>query len=343
MKLLLICGGQSTEHSVSRMSCTNIRKKVREDYEVKVAGISQEGQWYILDDACRDYTLSSWLSNSTPVKDLMAFLKSFDCIFPVLHGMYGEDGTIQGLFEMAKVPYVGCRVLDSAAAMDKIVTKKLFAAAGIPQTPSLYVKKRYDRTFVVVRDDTTEDQNVETIIANELGFPCFVKASRSGSSVGCYKVTHPKDLMSYLMQAARYDRKIVVEKAIDCVELECAVLGNDDVIASRVGQIMPHGEFYTFESKYEDEQSATCIPAKVSEDVQQYIHKTAVKAFKAIGGHGLARCDFFLDQQTGNVYLNEVNTMPGFTNISMYPQLMEDLGVSQTELIDRLIALAKER
>lgn len=342
MKLLLICGGQSTEHRVSRVSCTNIRSKVSEKHDVTTVGITNDGNWYALSDEERDYSKDNWLENSTEVVDTIRFLKSFDCIFPVLHGMYGEDGTIQGLFEMAKVPYVGCRVLDSAAAMDKIFGKKLFAAAGIPQVHSLYVKMRADGKLVVVRDNTDDDYNVVDIIKNELGLPCFIKASRSGSSVGCYKVSKEEDILPKLMEASQYDKKIVVEEAIDAIELECAVLGNDDVIASRVGQILPHGEFYTYESKYKDAESATCIPARVDQSVQDYIRENAVRAFKAVDGHGLARCDFFLDKKTGKVYLNEINTLPGFTNISMYPQLMEDIGIDTTELIERLIAFAME-
>lgn len=344
MKLLLICGGMSTEHTISRMSCTNIYKQVnKERYDVSVLGITKEGDWYILDEGITDFSSDHWLDHATPVTETFAFLKSFDCVFPVLHGMYGEDGTIQGLLEMANVPYVGCRVFDSAAAMDKVMAKKLFNAAGIKQTPSLYVKKRYDEKFVVVNEDTTEDENVEAVILKTIGLPCFIKASRSGSSVGCYKVSEEKEIMPRLIEAGQYDSKILVEKAINCIELECAVLGNDDITVSRVGQILPHGEFYTFESKYEDEQSATCIPARVDQSVQDEIRINAKKAFKAVDGHGLARCDFFLDQDSHEVYLNEINTLPGFTNISMYPQLMKDLGIDTPELIDRLVALAFER
>ncbi len=344
MKLLLICGGQSTEHSISRMSCTNILKNVdKEKYEVSVLGIDQEGQWYSLDKTLTDFSTEAWLEKATPVSDAFAFLKSFDCVFPVLHGMYGEDGTIQGLLELCKVPYVGCRVLDSACAMDKIFGKKLFEKAGIKQVKSLYAKKRYDGRFVIVNDDMSVEDQVAETIEERIGFPCFLKASNSGSSVGCYKVSDAKELMDRLEEAGQYDRKVVVEEAIDCVELECAVLGNDDVVASRVGQIMPHGEFYTFESKYEDAQSATCIPAKVDQSIQDYIRVNAIKAFKAVDGHGLARCDFFLDKKTGEVYLNEINTLPGFTNISMYPELMKDFGMDTPKLIDTLIHLAQER
>jgi D-alanine-D-alanine ligase len=344
MKLLLVCGGQSTEHSVSRMSCTNIRKKIDDTrYEVTVLGIDQEGTWYHLDDEVKDYASDNWLNNAKEVKEIFDFLRSFDVIFPVLHGMYGEDGTIQGLFEMAGVPYVGCRVNDSANAMDKVITKKLIDAAGIKQVPSLYVKKRFDDEFVIVNDDTTEEKDIVKKVMDTFGVPCFIKASRSGSSVGCYKVNKEEDILPKLKEAGQYDRKILIEKSINATELECAVLGNDDIISSRVGQILPHGEFYTFESKYEDEESATCIPARVDQSIQDTIRKEAVRAFKAIDGHGLARCDFFLDKDTGDLYLNELNTLPGFTNISMYPQLMEDFGISQEELINRLIELALER
>lgn len=344
MRLLLICGGMSTEHSVSRMSCTNIYKQVDQSkYDVSVVGITKEGEWFELSTQTKDFSDQAWLVGALKIEKIFSFLKAFDVVFPVLHGMYGEDGTIQGLLEMAQVPYVGCRVIDSAAAMDKVMAKKLFNAAGIKQTPSLYVKKRHDGKLCVIFDDTTATENVEETVLKEIGLPCFVKASRSGSSVGCYKVSEQADLLPKLEEASQYDSKILVEKAISATELECAVLGNDDVVASRVGQILPHGEFYTYESKYEDKQSATCIPARVDEKVQDYIRETAVKAFKAVDGHGLARCDFFLDQESGDVYLNEINTMPGFTDISMYPQLMADAGINTPELIDRLIQLALER
>ncbi|MBO6046150.1 MAG: D-alanine--D-alanine ligase [Erysipelotrichaceae bacterium] len=342
MKVLLVCGGQSTEHLVSRMSCTNIAKSLDQSHVFSVLGITKEGVWYELSKDITRFEADNWLEGAQVINNEFTFLKSFDVVFPVLHGRFGEDGTIQGLFEMAGVPYAGCHVLDSAAAMDKIYAKKLWQMAGIKQVKSLYVKKRFDGEFVVVRDNTDEDRDVAGIIAREIGLPCFIKASRSGSSVGCYKVNDEKDIMPMVKEAGQYDKKIVVEEAIEAIELECAVLGNDDVIASRVGQILPHGEFYTYESKYQDEESATCIPARVPQDVQDYIRETAVKAFKAVDGHGLARCDFFLDKVTGEVYLNEINTLPGFTNISMYPQLMADAGINTTELINRLLTLGQE-
>ena len=343
-KLLIICGGQSSEHIVSRMSCTSVLNNIHKNlYKITLVGIDKDGTWYLLDQNQKDLAKDSWLNNSTEIKDIFGLLKEHDVVFPVLHGMNGEDGTIQGLFELAGVPYVGCRVLGSSVSMDKIYTKKILDTAGIPQVKSLYVKKRYDDKLVVVDNNFQEHEEILNIVKKELGFPVFIKASRSGSSVGCFRCNKEEDLINTLQEAAKYDRHIVVEECIDCIELETAVLGNDDVIVSRVGQIMPHGEFYTFESKYEDVESKTCIPALVDEKIQEEIRKLAIRVFKAVDGHGLSRVDFFLDRKTNKIYLNEINTLPGFTNISMYPQLIEDFGISYSDLIDKLIELAFEK
>ena len=343
-KLLIICGGQSSEHIVSRMSCTSVLNNIHKNlYKITLVGIDKNGTWYLLDQNQKDLAKDSWLNNSTEIKDIFELLKEHDVVFPVLHGMNGEDGTIQGLFELAGIPYVGCRVLGSSVSMDKIYTKKILDTAGIPQVKSLYVKKRYDDKLVVVDNNFQEHEEILNIVKKELGFPVFIKASRSGSSVGCFRCNKEEDLINTLQEAAKYDRHIVVEECIDCIELETAVLGNDDVIVSRVGQIMPHGEFYTFESKYEDAESKTCIPALVDEKIQEEIRKLAIRVFKAVDGHGLSRVDFFLDRKTNKIYLNEINTLPGFTNISMYPQLIEDFGISYSDLIDKLIELAFEK
>lgn len=343
-KLLIVCGGQSSEHIVSRMSCTSVLKNIHKDlYEITLAGIDKDGSWYILDQKQDDLSQDTWLEGAKPVEDIYDFIKQHEVVFPVLHGLYGEDGTIQGLFELTGVPYVGCRVLGSSVSMDKIYTKKILDTAGIPQVKSLYVKKRYDDTLVVVDNTFNESTDILNIVKEQLGFPCFIKASRSGSSVGCYRCNTEEELMDKLTEASKYDRHIVVEECIDCIELEVAVLGNDDVLVSRVGQIMPHGEFYTFESKYEDEESKTCIPALVDESIQEQIREYAPRVFKAVDGHGLSRVDFFLDKKTNKVYLNEINTLPGFTKISMYPQLMGDFGISYSDLIDKLIELAFEK
>lgn len=343
-KLLVLCGGQSSENLISRMSCTSVLNNLnREKYDITLVGIDTDGKWYCLDLNQKDLALESWLDNSQEISNIFELLQLHDVAFPVLHGLYGEDGTIQGLFELANIPYVGTRVLSSSVAMDKIYTKKILATAKIPQVKSVYVKKRYDNKLVVITDEFDEVNNIEEYIVDKLGMPCFIKASRSGSSVGCYRCDNREDLITKITEAANYDRHIVVEEYIDCIELETAVLGNDDVIVSRVGQIMPHGEFYTFESKYEDEESKTVIPALVDEEIQEKIREYAIKVFKAVDGHGLSRVDFFLDKKTNNIYLNEINTMPGFTKISMYPQLMADFGISYSELLDKLIELAKER
>ena len=328
-KLMVVCGGQSSEHIVSRMSCTS--------------GIDQDGSWYLLDQGQADLAQDTWLENSQVIQDIFGVLKQQDVVLPILHGAFGEDGTIQGLFELAGVPYVGCRVLASAVSMDKIYTKKILETAGIPQVKSLYVKKRYDGKLVVVNKQFDEIEDIEKTVEKELGFPCFIKASRSGSSVGCYRCDHKEDLMTKLIEASKYDRHIVVEECVDCIEFETAVLGNDDPIVSRVGQIMPHGEFYTFESKYEDEESKTCIPALVDQEIQDKIREYALRVFKAVDGHGLSRVDFFLDKKSNQIYLNEINTLPGFTKISMYPQLMNDFGISYSELLDRVIQLAFDK
>lgn len=343
-KLLVLCGGQSSEHLISRMSCTSVLNNLdRDKYDITLVGIDTDGKWYNLDIEKKDLALDNWLDNSNEINNVFKLLKEHDVAFPVLHGLYGEDGTIQGLFELAKIPYVGTRVLSSSVSMDKIYTKKILETVGIPQVKSVYVKKRYDGNLVVVTNEFEEIKDVEAYIIQKIGMPCFIKASRSGSSVGCYRCDNQNELMDKLIAASNYDRHIVVEENIDCIELETAVLGNDDVIVSRVGQIMPHGEFYTFESKYEDEESKTCIPALVDEAIQEKIREYAIKVFKAVDGHGLSRVDFFLDKKTNKIYLNEINTMPGFTKISMYPQLMNDFGISYTELLDKLIELAKEK
>lgn len=343
-KLLVLCGGQSSEHLISRMSCTSVLNNLNRDkYDITLVGIDTDGKWYNLDIEKKDLALDNWLDNSNEINNVFKLLKEHDVAFPVLHGLYGEDGTIQGLFELAKIPYVGTRVLSSSVSMDKIYTKKILETVGIPQVKSVYVKKRYDGNLVVVTNEFEEIKDVEAYIIQKIGMPCFIKASRSGSSVGCYRCDNQNELMDKLIAASNYDRHIVVEENIDCIELETAVLGNDDVIVSRVGQIMPHGEFYTFESKYEDEESKTCIPALVDEAIQEKIREYAIKVFKAVDGHGLSRVDFFLDKKTNKIYLNEINTMPGFTKISMYPQLMNDFGISYTELLDKLIELAKEK
>ena len=290
-KLLVLCGGQSSEHIVSRMSCTSVLNNLDANkYEITLVGIDLDGGWHYLDAKQTDLAKNTWLDNSSMVEDVYGLLKNQDVAFPVLHGMYGEDGTIQGLFELAKLPYVGCRVMGSSVAMDKIYTKKILDTVGVPQVKSVYVKKRYDEKLVVVTNTFDEIEEIEDYIVRELGMPCFIKASRSGSSVGCYRCDNQTELIGKLSEAGK-----------------------------------------------------TCIPALVDEQIQEQIRQYAIKVFKAVDGHGLSRVDFFLDKKTNKIYLNEINTMPGFTKISMYPQLMNDFGITYPELLDRLIVLALQK
>lgn len=342
-RLLLIFGGQSSEHEVSRMSASSIYKKLdKHKYAITLVGIDKEGQWFLIDPTVTDFTSETWLENSEKVTAIYDCIKVHDVAFPVLHGLCGEDGTIQGLFELANIPYVGCKVLASSLAMDKIYAKMVFEKAKIPQVKSLYIKKREDGTIVHVNELFEEDKDYINVIEEYIGYPCFIKPSNSGSSVGVNKASNQEQLIKYIEYATQFDCKVVVEENINCIELECAALGNDDVIISAVGQVLPSGEFYTFESKYEDENSKTMIPALVDEEIQETIRKLAKRAFKAIDGKGLSRIDFFLDKDTNAIYLNEINTMPGFTIISMYPQLWEHAGISYTTLLDTLISLAKK-
>ena len=338
MKVLLICGGMSSENEISRLSATNVRRSINNKHFVKTLGITKNGEWYEL--KVNDYSSDDWLNGASLIKNIFEYIREFEVVFPVLHGLYGEDGTIQGLLELAGVPYVGMKVLGSSIGLDKVYTKIVLNSASIKQVPYVYIKKKYDKSLVVVNSDMEESANIKEIVRERLGYPVFVKASNSGSSVGCFKVNDEKELLLKIDEASKYDRKILVEKAINAREVECAVLGNDDVIASPVGEIVSSKEFYTYDAKYNDNSSKIVIPADIALSESDYIRNTSIKAFKALDGHGLCRCDFFIDKDSKEIYLNEVNTMPGFTNISMYPMLIEKLGISETDLIDRLLNLA---
>ena len=257
-----------------------------------------------------------------------------DVIFPVLHGPFGEDGTVQGLLELAGVPYVGCGVLAGSLAMDKIASKEIFIAHGLPVAPYRAVtRKRWE----------TEPAAVIADLETHLGYPVFVKPANLGSSVGVGRAGRA-GLEAALAEAARYDRKLIIEAAVpNAREIECGVLGNDEPLASMPGEVVPSNEFYDYAAKYLDGRSELRIPAPITADQAAQVRKLAVQAFLALDAAGLSRVDFLLDDVSGELYLNEVNTMPGFTSISMYPQLWAASGVPYTELIDRLIELALER
>lgn len=322
IKLGVIYGGISTEHNVSEMSAKSVIENLdREKYEIHEIYINKYGKWF---------------ENNEQIYNLVWTLKELDVVFPVLHGLGGEDGTIQGLLEMLKVPYVGCGVLASSIGMDKVYTKIVFEKAGISQVPYMYIKNT-DNGYVIINENFEEEEFELEKITTKLKFPMFVKPSNSGSSVGVKKATNTEELKMAIQYAGQYDTKILVEQGIDAKEVECAILDEKEVIASTVGEILPAEDFYSFDAKYNMPESKTVIPADITEEQIEEIRKLAVRAFKAIDGKGLARVDFFIEKETNKIYINEINTMPGFTKISMYPKLFEAVGISYSELLDKLI------
>jgi len=257
-----------------------------------------------------------------------------DVVFLALHGTYGEDGTVQGLLELADIPYVGAGVLGSAVGMDKGMMKVLFQAAGLPVVPYLVVRRL---------DWEQDPVAVHTQILRTLSLPLFVKPANLGSSVGISKVKQVEELPAALELACQYDRRLLVEQGLDCRELECSVLGNDDPQVSVVGEIVSHREFYDYEAKYGEGQSELLIPASIAPALADELRAMAITAFRSVEAAGLARVDFFLERQSGKPYVNEINTLPGFTTVSMYPKLWEASGLPYDQLIDRLVQLALER
>lgn len=333
VNLGVIFGGMSTEHDVSVKSANSVLNNInKEKYKIFPIYIETDGVWY-------EY------ENMKKIENIIEYLKNMDIVFPVLHGLYGEDGTIQGLLELLKIPYVGCKVLASSVGMDKAYTKIVFEKAGINQADYIFIKKYKNNNFIFV-DESLNEINVDlneiiNLVNKKLKYPVFVKPSNSGSSVGVHKVQNDEQLKDAINDAVQYDSKILIEQGIIGKEVECAVLGNSavGVDASRVGEILAADEFYSFDAKYENQDSRTQIPASITDSQSEKIRELAKKAFLAIDGNGLSRVDFFVEDDTGKIYINEINTMPGFTNISMYPQLMKDFGYSYSELLDKLIEI----
>lgn len=329
IKLGIIYGGASTEHDVSEMSAESVINNLnKEKYDIHQIYINKYGKWY----ECID-------DKKEEIYNLIWYLKELDVVFPVLHGKYGEDGTIQGMLEMLQVPYVGCGVLASSIGMDKVYTKSIFEKAGLAQSKYMYVKKR-DDTYITINNNFEEEEFEIEKIEKNLKYPMFVKPSNSGSSVGVKKANNAEELKDAIQNAGQYDNKILIEQGIDGKEVECAVLGNEEIIASTVGEIQPAEEFYSFDAKYNIPESKTKIPADIENEQIEEIRQLAIKAFKSIDGKGLSRVDFFVEKGTNKIYINEINTMPGFTKISMYPQLFEKSGIKYAELLDKLIDLA---
>ena len=344
-KLGLIFGGMSTENEVSFMSANSILKNLdKEKYEIFPIYISKNGKWYQYDNL-ENIKINEDMNDLNKIENVMEYLQKLDVLFPVLHGSYGEDGTIQGLFEMIDKPYVGCGVLASTIGMDKVYAKVIFDKANIRQAPYIYLEKNREKYKYIDKEFNrkimTLDESVD-LVEKEIGFPVFVKPSNSGSSVGVNKAENKEELKEYIKYAGKFDKKILVEKGIQGKEVECAVLGNENVIASCVGEIRPADKFYSYDAKYQNEDSKTTIPANLDENVSSKIKKLAVKAFEAIDGKGLSRVDFFVEDKTNQIYINEINTLPGFTKISMYPKLFEAEGIQYNELLDKLIDLAQE-
>jgi D-alanine-D-alanine ligase len=362
----IIFGGKSSEHEVSLASAASIISAInREKYEIVPIGITKAGRW-VLGEGAKKLIPQNVIEAGKPILippdpeireilplPLSAVVRTettselsrrpsvgvqgnaqVDVVFPVLHGRFGEDGTIQGLLELAGIPYVGGGVLASAAGMDKDVMKRLFREGGLPVAEFLLFRAEELRSHGAA---------CKRRIAAKIHFPCFVKPANSGSSVGIHKVHSIKELDAALNDALQYDVKILVEEGIIGREIECSVLGNESPQASLPGEVIPAHEFYDYEAKYIDEGSRLIIPAKLTPTQTRRIQELAIAAFKAIDCTGMARVDFFLEKGTGRVLVNEINTIPGFTKISMYPKLWEASGISYSELIDQLLQLALKR
>jgi D-alanine-D-alanine ligase len=363
LRVGVLFGGRSTEHEVSILSAQSIIAAMDpQRFEAVPLYIDKEGRWLVADslkrlvsdDATRKYVylppdptqhslvpaqngLMGWKESggsSGTFSPNAAQLPPLDVVFPVFHGLNGEDGTIQGVLELANIPYVGAGILGSALGLDKIYMKRAFAAVGLPTVDYLPATRReYER------DPDAFISRVE----QRIGYPCFTKFANSGSSVGTTKAHNRAELVEGLRLAATFDRKLLVERAVDARELEVSVLGNDEPEASVVGEVVPAHEFYDYEAKYLDEGSRLLIPAPIDAALSDDVRSMAMRAFQAVDAAGMARVDFFLERKTARIFLNELNTIPGFTRISMYPKLWEASGLPYPKLIERLIELAIER
>lgn len=349
----VLFGGQSSEHEVSCMSARTIAEAIDpEKYIVLLIGITKEGRWLyvertdlIADGSWQNGTKSAVLAPDAGMKSVLVFERPdsgksaevsmipVDVVFPALHGLYGEDGTVQGLFELAGLPYAGCGVLASAVSMDKLYTKQIVAQLGIRQAKYLGI----------FREELKDAEAVARRVEETLPYPVFIKPANAGSSCGVSRADSRGELIKGLLLAAEHDRKLLVEEAIRGRELECAVLGGTQPRPSGVGEILAAAEFYDYDAKYNNEESKTVISPELPEGKTEEIREDAVCIFRAVDGFGLARVDFFLEEGTNEVVFNEINTLPGFTSISMYPMLWEAQGISKRELVGRLLELALER
>ena len=354
LRLGILFGGRSGEHEISLLSARSILSALSPDeYEVIQIGITHDGLWLVGENTLDKFSSGTQLNELSPAtifadpsrqglyifqdsdrEEIIELLTQLDVVFPILHGTYGEDGTIQGLFELAEIAYVGAGVLGSSVGMDKGIFRDIMRANDIPQVD----------TIIVFRSDV--ENSLDEVIGHAEAlahYPLFTKPANLGSSVGITKCMNRSDLMEGLMDAARYDRRILVERGIHAREIEVSVLGNDDPIASVPGEVIPSADFYSYEAKYIDDRSELVIPAPIPFEISQQVRNFAVRAYRAVDCAGMARVDFLLDKDTGELYLNELNTIPGFTKISMYPKLWEASGLTFKDLVKRLLELAMER
>jgi len=351
LKAAVIFGGANSEHEVSWRSAASVIRSISADkYDVVTLGITKDGRWYQYFGTADQIEDGSWITDTahcvpayiSPDRAIHGIVRDrgdgsceherLDVVLPILHGKNGEDGTIQGLFEIAGIPYIGCGVLASAMCMDKAVTNTLLDDIGIRRAP-------WDS---IMEYDLGRFDEFADCWEQEFGYPMFVKPANAGSSVGITKAADRVHLRQALDTAFEHDNKVVVEQNISGQELECSVLGHYEPIASIVGEIIAANEFYDYESKYHSAKSETLIPARITAGQQAEIQRTAVSAFLALGCKGMARVDFLMDSETKEIYLNEINTIPGFTSISMYSKMLEASGIPYPELIDRLINIALE-
>jgi D-alanine-D-alanine ligase len=353
IRIGLIFGGRSGEHEISLLSARSVLAALNpEKYEITQIGVTHQGSWLVGDEVLEalsrlrtgELTPAAILPvpedqalyaiRSTQAGAILERFADLDVVFPLLHGTFGEDGTIQGLLEMADLAYVGSGVLGSSVGMDKALFKDVMRSNGVPVVESITVLRK---------EITSEMEAVLARLEQLAPYPLFVKPANLGSSVGITKCRSRADLLEGLMEAARYDRRVLVERSVNGREIEVSVLGNDDPRASVPGEVIPADEFYTYDAKYHDDRSQLIIPAVLPQEIVEQVQQIAVRAFRACDCAGLARADFLLDKDTNELYLNEINTIPGFTRISMYPKLWNASGVSYPDLVDRLIELALER
>ncbi|HCU07887.1 MAG TPA: D-alanine--D-alanine ligase A [Clostridiales bacterium] len=349
IRIGVIFGGKSGEHEVSLMSATSVIRAIDpEKFQVVMLGITRQGQWLLYEGPLEALIPGEWQAKAEedlrkdPAHFSLCILGQgpntlsdrIDFALPILHGPNGEDGTVQGLLELLNIPYGGCGVLGAATAMDKVVAKKIFEHEGLRQAPCI--------TFNAGELEQGTDWILDRV-KTELGYPVFVKPSNMGSSVGISKVTEPAGLPEALWTAAAYDERLIIEKGIHCRELETAVLGNYELTLGAVGEILPAAEYYDYKSKYFDAASKICIPADIPSEKKQELQDMAARAYLALGCQGYARVDFLMDRDTMELYINEINAIPGFTHASMFPLLCMDIGMTYPEIIERIVELGYER